>query len=150
MRSASRPVVVKKIPRRFDRRQARTFYNDVQPLLNCDQPQIVFDMSQTGHIDQTGAEVLLQCLCEAMKCNGEVKLAGLTCPASIVLELTRIGGLFEVYETSTSAVKSFSSFHPNAFLYPHLVSQAAVRIALDAVIAEGKAMKLRSRRERGN
>jgi anti-anti-sigma factor len=149
MRSASRSVLVKRLPKRFDRRQARNFYNDVQPLLNSDQPQIVFDMSGTGHIDSTGADVLLQCLCEAMKCDGEVKLAGLTHSVSIVLELTRIGGLFEVYENSASAIKSFSGFHPNASLYPHLVSQVAIRIALDT-IAGGKDVKLRSQNERDN
>jgi anti-anti-sigma factor len=137
------------MPKRFDRRQARTFYNDVQPLLNSAQPQIVFDMSETGHIDSAGADVLLQCLCEAMKCDGEVKLAGLTHSVSIVLELTRIGGLFEVYENSASAIKSFSGFHPNASLYPYLVSQAAIRIALDT-IAGGKDVKLRSQHERDN
>jgi anti-anti-sigma regulatory factor len=148
MRSAGKPVVVKRMPKRFGRKEARNFYNDIQPLLNSDQPQIVFDMSETGHIDLAGANVLLQCLCEAMKCDGEVKLAGLTYSAAIVLELTRIGGLFEVYENSASAIRSFSGFHPNASLYPDLVSQAAIRIALDAIIAEGKGMKLRLRHER--
>jgi hypothetical protein len=72
-----------------------------------------------------------------MKCDGEVKLAGLTYSVSIVLDSTRIGGLFEVYENSASAIKSFSSFHPNASFYPHLVSLAAMRITLDT-IAGGK------------
>jgi hypothetical protein len=32
----------------------------------------------------------------------------------VVLELTRTERLFEVYETSTDAVRSFSGFLPNA------------------------------------
>lgn len=113
MTIASRPVVVKRVPKSFDRRQARNFYNEVQPLLNSDRPQIVFDMSDTEHMDSTGANVLLQCLRDAMQSDGEVKLAGLTQPISIVLELTRIGPLFSVYETFVYAVKSFTGFLPN-------------------------------------
>jgi len=37
------------------------------------------------------------------------------------LELTRAGRLFEIYETSTAAAKSFSCFLPNAI--KHLYEQ---------------------------
>ncbi len=90
--------------------QARNFYHEVLPLLNSDRPQIIFDMSEMKHLDVTGADVLLRCLRKAMKGDGEIKLAGLTHPVSIVLELTRIGRLFEVYENSASAVRSFTKF----------------------------------------
>jgi hypothetical protein len=58
---------------------------------------------------------------EAMKRDGDVKLASLSPHAAVVLELTRTGRLFEIYENSTQAVKSFSSFLPNALkhYYPH-------------------------------
>lgn len=119
MRSASRPVLIKRVPRRFDLEHAIRFYGKAQQLLNSDRPQIVFDMSKTRYLDSRGADVLLRCLREAMKCDGDVKLAGLSAPVSIVLELTRIGRLFEVYETTTSAAKSFTSFLPNLGFYPH-------------------------------
>jgi len=105
--------LIKKLPRRFVREHAVRFHCKVQQLLNSDRPQIVFDLSKTRHMDLKGADVLLQCLREAVKCDGEVKLAGLTPLVSIVLELTRIGQLFETYESTTSAAKSFSSFLPN-------------------------------------
>ncbi len=76
-------------------------------------------MSKTGYMDSRGADILLRCLREAMKCDGDVKLAGLTPLVSIVLELTRIGQFFEVYENTTSAAKSFDSFLPNVGLHPH-------------------------------
>jgi anti-anti-sigma factor len=109
----------------LDRKQANRFYNHAQQLLNCDRPQIIFDMSETESIDSRGVDVLLRCLREAMKCDGDVKLAGLTPPVSIVLELTRIGQLFEVYENATSAAKSFSSFLPNVGFSPAPYNQAA-------------------------
>jgi anti-anti-sigma factor len=109
----SRPVVVKRIPERFNLRLARTFLNEVRPFLNADRPQIVFDMSQVKQIDAAGVDILLQCMNEAMKRDGDLKLASLSPQASVVLELTRTDRLFEIYQTCTDAAKSFSSFLPN-------------------------------------
>ncbi len=115
METSSRPVVVKRMPERMNLKQARSFLKEVQPFLNSDRPQVVFDMSQVRHIDAAGVEVLLQCMRAAVKRDGDLKLAALSPQAAMVLELTRTGRLFEIYENSTAAVKSFSCFLPNAF-----------------------------------
>ncbi len=114
METISRPVVVKRMPERMNLKQARKFWKEVQPFLNSDRPQVVFDMSQVRHIDAAGIDVLLQCMREAMKRDGDLKLAALSPQSAVVLELTRTGRLFEIYDNSTAAVKSFSSFLPNA------------------------------------
>jgi anti-anti-sigma factor len=95
-------------------KQARTFLKEVQPFLTSDRPQVVFDMSQVRHIDSAGIDVLLQCMREVVKRDGDLKLAALSQQSAVVLELTRTGRLFEIYENSTAAVKSFSCFLPNA------------------------------------
>jgi anti-anti-sigma factor len=95
-------------------RNARNFLKEVQPFLTSDRPQVVFDLSLVRHIDAAGVDVLLQCMRDAMKRDGDLKLAALSPHAAIVLELTRTGRLFEIYENCTAAVKSFSSFLPNA------------------------------------
>ncbi len=110
----SRPVVVKRIPERFNLKNARHFLREVKPFLNADRPQVVFDLSQVRQIDAAGVDVLLQCMSEATKRDGDLKLASLSPHAAVVLELTRTDRLFEIYETSTDAAKSFSSFLPNA------------------------------------
>ena len=58
--------------------------------------------------------MLLRCMSEVHKRDGDLKLAALSPPAAVVLELTRTERLFEIYETSTDAVRSFSGFLPNA------------------------------------
>lgn len=123
METSSRPVVVKRMPERMNFKQARKFLKEVQPFVNSDRPQIVFDMSQVRRIDAAGIDVLLQCMRAAVKNDGDLKLAGLSAQAAVVLELTRTGRLFEIYENSTAAVKSFSSFLPNAMRHfePHTV-----------------------------
>lgn len=118
MKCVSRPVVVRRMPESLDRRQAPSFYKEVQPMLTSDRPQIVFDMSETGHMDSVGSDILLLCLHDVIKRDGEVKLAGVTPSVLILLELSRIGLLFGIYENSVSAAKSFGSFGPNASPYP--------------------------------
>jgi anti-anti-sigma factor len=121
METTSRPVVVKRMPERLNLKQTRSFLKEVQPFLRSDRPQIVFDMSQVRHIDAAGVDMLLKCMREVVKRDGDLKLASLSDQTAVVLELTRTGRLFEIYENSTAAVKSFSCFLPNAIkqLYPH-------------------------------
>src|SRR5436305_14272568 len=110
----SRPVIVKRMPARLNLRESRAFVRDVQPLINTDRPQIVFDLSQVQQLDAAGVEMLLQCMSEAMKRDGDLKLAALSPQAAIILEMTRTDRLFEIYNTSSDAVRSFTYFLPNA------------------------------------
>lgn len=114
METTSRPVVVKRMPERVNSRTAREFLRDVRPFLSADRPQLVFDLSQVTQLDAAGVEMLLRCMSEAHKRDGDVKLAAPSAQASVVLELTRTERLFEIYETSTDAARSFSGFLPNA------------------------------------
>jgi anti-anti-sigma factor len=109
----SRPVLVKRVPENMNHRESQKFFADVRPLLNADRPQLVFDLSQVRQLDVAGIEVLMQCMSMAMRKDGDLKLASLSDHAAIVLELTRTDRLFEIYETSTDAARSYSSFLPN-------------------------------------
>jgi anti-anti-sigma factor len=109
----SRPVVVKRIPERMNQTEARKFLRDIEPLINADRPQLVFDLSLVRQLDVAGIEVLLQCMSQVMKRDGDLKLASLSDHAAVILELTRTDRLFEIYETSTDAARSFSMFLPN-------------------------------------
>ena len=110
----SRPVIVKRMPDKLNQKQARMFLHDIQPLLNTDRPQLVFDCSLIRQMDAAGVDMLLHCMAEVMKRDGELKLAAVSPQAAVVLELTRTDRLFEVFETSGDAVKSFYRFLPNA------------------------------------
>lgn len=114
METISRPVVVKRMPERVNARSAREFWQEVQPFLSVDRPQLVFDLSPVVQLDAAGVEVLLRCMSEAHKRDGDLKLASLSDHAAIVLELTRTERLFEIYESSIDAVRSFTGFLPNA------------------------------------
>lgn len=110
----SRPVIVKRMPDRINLQQAREFYREVQPLMRSDRPQLVFDFSAVRRMDAAGVDMLLDCMADVMKYDGDLKLAALSPQAAVVLELTRADRLFEVYDTVSDAVRSFSGFLPNA------------------------------------
>jgi anti-anti-sigma factor len=122
----SRPVIVNRMTHRLNHKQARMFLRDIQPLLNTDRPQLVFDCSLIRQMDAAGVDMLLHCMAEVMKRDGELKLAAVSAQAAVVLELTRTDRLFEVFETSGDAVRSFYRFLPNAMKnQPVLVPKAA-------------------------
>lgn len=109
----SRPVIVKRLPARMNRKTAREFMSDMNSLITKDRPQVVLDLSLVEQLDAGGVEVLLQCMNEAMRRDGDVKLAAPTAHAAAVLEITRTDRLFEIFPSSTEAVRSYSSFLPN-------------------------------------
>jgi anti-anti-sigma factor len=109
---STRPVVVKRVPERLNLKQAKAFLSEVQPMLRSDRPQMVFDCSQVKQMDAAGVEMLLHCLAEVMKRDGDLKLAALSPSAAVVLEMTRTDRLFEIYDSSSDAVLSFSRFLP--------------------------------------
>ena len=117
-KNKSRPVVVKRVPERLNRIQARKLLSEVRPFLESDRPQVVFDFSNVRQMDTAGVEMLLYCVSQAMKRDGDVKLASVSPQAATVLELTRTWRLFETYENSTDAVRSFSCFLPNTLRFP--------------------------------
>ena len=54
--------------------------------------------------------MLLHCLEEAMKRDGDLKLAAVSPASAIILELMRVDRVFEVFETPEEAARSFQAF----------------------------------------
>lgn len=121
----SRPVVVKRMPERLNLKQARALLRELQPILTSDRPQVVFDMSLVRHLDAAGVDMLLHCMTETMKRDGDLKLACVSEQAAVILELTRTDRLFEIYNTSAEAMRSFSHFLPGAMRHGNLPGVAA-------------------------
>ncbi len=109
----SRPVIVKRVPECLNIKHARAFLQEVRPLLEHDRPQLVFDLSLVRKIDAAGVEMLLHCMKEAARRDGDLKLASVSPQAQVVLDLMRAGRLFEIFATSVEAVRSFSGYLPN-------------------------------------
>ena len=111
----SRPVVVKQLPDRVSVNEAQQLFRELAPLFEGDRPCLVFDFSEVRQLDSAGIEMLLRCMEEAMKRNGDVKLAAVSPQVTVILELTRVDRLFEIFENPSDAVESFHRFPVQAF-----------------------------------
>ena len=117
-----RPVVVMELPEQIGTSQVPEILEDVSTLLEFQRPRIVFDCSQVRSIESDGVEMLLYCLDEAMKRDGDLKLAAVSPHARMMLEIMRVDGIFEIFQTSGEAVRSFNvptlaAMPEDAFLY---------------------------------
>jgi anti-anti-sigma factor len=101
------PVIVMELPEKLNYHDGQTLLAELKPLIEVDRPRIVLDCSRVQHIDSAGIEILLQCLDGAMKRDGDLKLAAVTPMSAAIMELMRVDRLFEVFETSDEAVRSF-------------------------------------------
>jgi anti-anti-sigma factor len=101
-------AVVKHLPETLSRKQQRMFFAEVESCFTVDRPCIVLDCSRVRQMDRSAIHLLLCCLEEAMKRNGDVKLAAIPAESKALLEVTGADRLFEVFETSAEAVTGYS------------------------------------------
>jgi anti-anti-sigma factor len=108
------PVVVMQVPEQLNGQEVHLFIQEVGPLLQSIRPRLVLDCSQIRSIDSAGVEMLLHCLEEALKRDGDLKLATLSPESEVILELMRVARIFETFETCDEAVKSFNAIPADA------------------------------------
>jgi anti-sigma B factor antagonist len=113
--TTGKPIIVKRLPEKFTLEQAHLFFREMEHFLNADRPRMVFDFSEVRQLDSSGIEVLLRCMEEVMKRNGDLKLAAVPAGPATILELTRVDRLFEVFENTSDAVESFRRFPVHAY-----------------------------------
>src|ERR1700730_15702237 len=103
------PVIVMELPETLNHVEGEKFVAELQPLLETHRPRIVLDCSQVQHMDSAGIETLLYCMQEAMKRDGDLKLAAVSPAAATIMELMRFDRLFEFFETAEEAPRSFQA-----------------------------------------
>jgi len=102
-----RAVTVRKLPVIFNVQQERMFLRELEGCLNSPRPCLVLDCSGAHQIDKPTAYLLLCCLEEAMKRNGDVRLAAVRPEAEEMLKSAGIDRLFRIFETVSEAIDSF-------------------------------------------
>jgi anti-anti-sigma regulatory factor len=70
-------------------------------------PRFVIDCSRMENVGREELDLLLCCLEEAMKFKGDVRLAQVQPSANAILQKSGAGRLFEIFDTSDSAVASY-------------------------------------------
>lgn len=110
----SGPVIVMQVPEQLTAGGAQEFMTELRPLLECNRPRVVLECAQVRSIDSAGVEMLLRCLEEVLKRDGDLKLAALSPEAEVFLELMRVARVFEHFQSSEDAVRSFNAVPADA------------------------------------
>ena len=120
MTSSERAVVVEKVPERCNARIEREFMRQLEKrTANVARPALVLDCSRVRLANKELVHLLFSCLEEALKRNGDVRLAGIRPELWPSLQAAGVGRLFRVFASSGDAVGSFGP------------ASAARRVALD-------------------
>jgi anti-anti-sigma factor len=98
---------VKQLPPASSREQKRIFLRELEGCLNVARPCVVLDCSQARQMDKPALLLLLCCLEEVMKRNGDVVIAAVQPEARASLKLSGIERLFRIFDTAADAVNSF-------------------------------------------
>jgi anti-sigma B factor antagonist len=102
-----RTVTVKQLPETKNGEQEWAFLEELKSSLQADRPRIVLNCSGLRSLGRSSLHLLLCCLEEAMKRNGDVRLSALPTPARAMLESSGMSGLFQIFDDDAAAVKSF-------------------------------------------
>jgi anti-anti-sigma factor len=102
----TRSTIVVKLPECMAGKVVRAIARQINPGLSLDHPCVIIDMSNVRQMDTTAVDMLLHCMVEVARHDGELKLAGLSPEAATVLELTRMDRVFEIFPTVPEAVTS--------------------------------------------
>jgi anti-anti-sigma factor len=104
-------AVVKEFPDCLNVGACRTFLRELQLFLSQTyKPQIIFDLSGISHMNAAGIDLLLQCVTAVANRDGVIKLAAAAPQTALVLELTQLNDVVEIYNSVEEAAGSFGIF----------------------------------------
>jgi anti-sigma B factor antagonist len=118
----TRAVKVRRLPSELDRNEERMFLRGIEECLTGRRPALVLDCGNVQGLGKQGLRVILRCLEEAMKRNGDVRLAAVPEDARAVLDESGVSRLFRLYRTSAEAIASFQQ--PVAYGFPQVSVEA--------------------------
>jgi anti-sigma B factor antagonist len=106
-----RAVAVKQIPEKLSGKQGQVFLRELEAILLVERPYIVLDCSRVAYMNRSVVDLMLCCLEEAIKRNGDIKLAAVPAGAETILEHTGLNRLFDIFDTTDAAVSGFHLPH---------------------------------------
>ncbi len=116
MRYRRRLIEVRTLPGRIDGAGLRTLYRELESCINVDGPAVVLDCSMLKQIGKPAIHFLLCCLEEAMKRNGDIRLAALQPELKAEIESTGLDSLFQIFDSIEDALESFRKPRMNLIL----------------------------------
>jgi anti-anti-sigma factor len=102
-----RLVTVEQLSEITSEDQGRRFLRKIQDRMSDKRPGLVLDCSGLSQMDKPVLNVLLSCLEEAMKRNGDARLVAVSPSAQVMLKLIGADRLFQIFSSNDDAVNSF-------------------------------------------
>jgi anti-anti-sigma regulatory factor len=87
--------------------QGRRFLRRIQDRMSDMRPGLVLDCSGLSQLDKPMLNLLLSCLEEAMKRNGDARLVAVSPSAQLMLKTIGADRLFQIFASNADAVNSF-------------------------------------------
>jgi len=107
MTTGMRAVAVKRFPEALSVKQKLTFLHEIGSVMNANRPRLVIECSAIRECNSSVIHLLFHCLEEAMKRNGDVRLAAVPPATAVAMASTGVARLFETYDSTAEAVNSF-------------------------------------------
>jgi anti-anti-sigma regulatory factor len=117
-----RLVTIEQLPEITSEDQGRRFLGRIQDRMSDRRPGLVLDCSGLSQMDKPVLHLLLSCLEEAMKRNGDARLVAVSPSAQAMLKLIGAESLFQIFASNADAVNSF---------HQHSVGLAAIEYSHD-------------------
>ena len=90
-------------------KEAEEFRKFIQEDIDKGLNKIIIDMKPCEFIDSTFLGVLVNSLKQIKRSNGNLKLASIHDDAKVLLDITRITEIFNIYSDTETALESFES-----------------------------------------
>ena len=71
-------------------------------------PHVVLNLAEVNYVDSSGVGTLVSLYTTARRAGGNIKLAGLGTRVKDVLQITKLGTIFEVFDAAENAAASFN------------------------------------------
>lgn len=102
-------IVVLEFSGRLDASAVKDCKSTVKNLVDIKSVNIVIDLKKVDFIDSSGLGILVASLRSVNKKGGDIKIASIQEQVRSIFELTRLHRIFEIFDDSTIAAKSFNS-----------------------------------------
>lgn len=103
-----RAVIVRQLPQACAGKEGKAFLRELADAIAlCIRPNVVLDCSRVPAAAGDVIHLLMCCLEEAMKRNGDVRLSAVCPDSRAALDSAGLGRLFKVFGSTPEAVQSY-------------------------------------------
>ncbi len=111
-------MTVKRLPDPHDKVSRRLFLREIKGFVdNSHRPRLIVDLSAVEQISPESIDLLLECVGHAERGDGEVSVAGASPKTSVMLEITQVSSLLNMFPSILEAangrqLRDFESWKP--------------------------------------